>query len=143
MVLEEEKDDGNGDGSRKEHANPGDEKHQRVHVRCEVGRLFRIDWQLRLHGLVSSSFQATGKWLAQIPCRQCFTAAGNQDCSDNAENRKDPAETDNLENRSAVSGGRGVIVIAKKQNMIYGSADLSRGGIHEPEAHVAAGILDA
>jgi hypothetical protein len=44
MVLEEEKDNGNGNGSRKEHANPSDEKHQRVHVRRKVGRLLRIDW---------------------------------------------------------------------------------------------------
>src|SRR5205814_3561484 len=30
----------------------------------------------------------------------------------------------------------------KEQNVIHGRADFSSGGIHESEAHVAAGILD-
>jgi len=35
------------------------------------------------------------------------------------------AQTDNLENRRAVLRGRGVVVIAKQQNVIDGRADLS------------------
>jgi len=45
--------------------------------------------------------------------------------SDDAENRENPAETNNLENRSAVGGGGGVVVIAKEQNVIDGRANLS------------------
>jgi len=37
--------------NRKEHADGGDEEHQRVHLRREVGSLFRIKWQLRLQRL--------------------------------------------------------------------------------------------
>src|SRR5258708_18014835 len=54
-----------------------------------------------------------------------------------------PWEKKNPENRGAVPRGGGVVVKAKQQDMIDGRADLSGGSIHEPEAHVAAGILDA
>src|SRR5258708_23885430 len=54
-----------------------------------------------------------------------------------------PWEKKNPENGGAVPRGGGVVVIAKQQDVIDGRADLSGGSIHEPEAHVAAGILDA
>jgi len=144
VEFEEENNDGGGNGNRKEQANGRDKNHERVNLRREVGGLLRIDWQLRLHGLVSSSWQASRMRLAQIPGgRQSFAAARNQNSSDNAENGEDPAETDELENRGAVSGGGGIVVIAKEQNVIDGRADLSCRSVHETEAHVAAGIFDA
>ena len=60
MIFKEENDNRRGDGDAKEQANCGDENHQGVHLRRKVGSLLRIDRQLRLHGLVSSSFHALG-----------------------------------------------------------------------------------
>src|SRR2546425_7489980 len=112
-------------------------------MRREVGRLLRIQWQLRLHGLVRSSFNGTAKWSTQVRGRHSFTAPKNQDSADNAENRQDTAEPDDLENRSAVPCARRVVVIAIQQDVIDGRADPSGRRVHEAEAHVAPGIFDA
>ena len=71
-----------------------------------------------------------------------LTAPGNPDTPEEQENRQDAAEADDPENRRAVFCARGVIVVAEQQNMVDGRANLSSGGIHKAQAHVAAGILD-
>src|SRR5689334_13244462 len=71
-----------------------------------------------------------------------FTAPGNQDTPDKQENRQHAAETDNPKNGGAVFRARRVIVVAEQQNVIDGRANLSRGGVYQAQAHVAAGILD-
>src|SRR5947207_2942639 len=70
------------------------------------------------------------------------TAPGNPDAPDEQENRQDAAEADNPKNGSAVLCARGVIVVAEQQNVVDGRANLSSGGVHKAQAHVAAGILD-
>src|SRR6266705_880075 len=82
--LKKKKDNGHSDGDRKEEAHGADKKHQGVHMRREVGRLLRIQWQLRLHGLVRSSFSRTAEWPTQVRGRYNFTAPENQDSADNA-----------------------------------------------------------
>src|SRR6202521_1475612 len=135
VVLEEENDNRRGDSDREEKTNSDEEKHQGIHMRSEVGRLFRIQWRWRLHGLVSS---------LKLGARPASVAAPeNQNPSHDTKNRQDTAQADDLENRRAVSRGCRVVVKTKQQNVIDGRADLSGGGIHKPEAHIAAGILDA
>ncbi len=54
-----------------------------------------------------------------------------------------PAQPHNLQNRSAIRSRRRIILVAKQKNVIDRIADFSRGGVHQPQAHVPARIFHA
>src|SRR5258706_7519113 len=106
MIFEKENDNRRGDHDAEEQADQRDEQHQAVHLWREVGRLLRIQWQLRLHGLVGSSFMATAERLMKLGLlRASIAATENQNPHNDAENRQDSAQADDPEDRRAVSGG--------------------------------------
>src|SRR5215469_15026134 len=72
-----------------------------------------------------------------------FTAPRNPDSRDKGKNGQDAAKADDPENGGTVFCARGIVVVAEQQDVVDGSADLPGGGIHEPQSHVAAGILDS
>jgi len=86
---------------------------------------------LRLHGLVSSSFQATGKAAGANSGRpQSFAAAGNQNSTDNAENRQHTPPDDNLEIDALYSRPWGRVKQTAKRDR-WG-VPIFPAGIHEP-----------
>src|SRR6266576_2171209 len=83
-----------------------------------------------------------GKRPVEIPGRQLLAPARNQNSSDQAKNRQHAAQPDQLENRRAIGGRRGVVLIAKKEHVVGGRADFSLRGVYEAEAHVPARVFN-
>src|SRR5260370_16253604 len=77
------------------------------------------------------------------PAGAGFAAPENENSPDNAENGQNAAEGDDLENGGAVGRTRRVVVITEEQDVVDGGTNFTRRGIHQPQAHVPAGILDA
>src|SRR6516225_5869592 len=75
--------------------------------------------------------------------RTNLAAPENPNPSHNRKNGEDAANADDPENGSAVGGARGIVVVAEKQDVVDGRADLPVGGVHQSQAHVAAGIFHA
>src|SRR5205809_2125059 len=67
-----------------------------------------------------------GKRPVEIPGRQLLAPARNQNSSDQAKNRQHAAQPDQLENRRAIGGRRGVVLIAKKRSEEHTSELQSR-----------------
>src|SRR6267143_5486714 len=74
--------------------------------------------------------------------RTSIAATENQNPHNDAENRQDPAQADDPEDRRTVSGGAGVVLVAEQQHVVDRRADFSRGRFDEAKAHVPAGIFD-
>ena len=72
-----------------------------------------------------------------------FAPAENHKPDGHAEQRHDSAHADHRENRGAVAGLRGVVLVAKQQKVIDRRADFPGGGIHKTQADIAGRILDA
>src|SRR5712664_1950024 len=72
-----------------------------------------------------------------------IAATENQNSPDDAENCQDPAQADDPEDRRAVGGGAGIVLIAKQEHVVDGRADFPRGRFDETKAHVPSGIFDA
>src|SRR5215471_4691682 len=72
-----------------------------------------------------------------------FAPPENPNSPDNRENSQDAADADDPEDGSAVFCTRGVVVVTEQQDMVDGGANFSRRGIHQAQAHVAAGVFDA
>src|SRR5207253_901534 len=119
MILKEAKDNGGGDDGPKEQANPGDEDQQRVDVRRKVGSLLGVNGNGDCT-VYSAPRSSGGKRPVEIPGRQLLAPARNQNSSDQAKNRQHAAQPDQLENRRAIGGRRGVVLIAKKEHVVDG-----------------------
>src|SRR5205085_3984650 len=86
---------------------------------------------------------ALGRSLKIRMARAKFAAARKPNAPNKSENCQDAADANDPENGSAVGGVRGVVVVTEQQNVVDGRADLSGRGVHQAQAHVAAGIFDA
>src|SRR5215472_12724690 len=75
--------------------------------------------------------------------RTNLAAPENPNPSHDRKNGEDAAKADDLENGSAIGGARGIVVVAEKQDVVDGRRDLPLGGVHQSQAHVAAGVFHA
>src|SRR5690349_425391 len=72
-----------------------------------------------------------------------LAAPENPNPPEDEQNGQDAAQANNPENRGAVGAVRGIVVVTEEQDVIDRRANLSGGGVHQPQAHVAAGVFDA
>src|SRR5713101_779910 len=66
-----------------------------------------------------------------------FPPAEEQNPHKNRGDSEDAAHTDDPEDRRAVAGGRRIVLETEQQDVIRRRADLSRGGFHKAQAHIA------